>query len=106
MRILDNPAAPCQDPHVRNQLFGLVTYEVNRGRKERDEPESRDATLARKLREHLSRIGEDAGETLAVPRANVELFRRYEADIEKYAMNGLATCSAAPSTALRGNPAA
>jgi hypothetical protein len=26
----------------------------------------------------------------AVPRANVELFRKYEADIKKYAMHGLA----------------
>jgi hypothetical protein len=43
-----------------------------------------------KLQEHLSRLGEDAGQALAVPRANVELFRKYEADIRKYAMNGLA----------------
>jgi hypothetical protein len=43
-----------------------------------------------KLQEHLSRLGEDAGQALAVPRANVELFRKYEADIKKYAMHGLA----------------
>jgi hypothetical protein len=45
---------------------------------------------ARKLQERLSRLGEDAGQALAVPRANVELFRKYEADIRKHAMHGLA----------------
>lgn len=44
----------------------------------------------RKLREHLARAGQEAGEALEVPRANVELFRKHEADIKKYAMNGLA----------------
>jgi hypothetical protein len=44
----------------------------------------------RKLHEHLTRAGEEAGEALEVPRANVELFRKHEADIKKYAMNGLA----------------
>jgi hypothetical protein len=44
----------------------------------------------RKLHEQLARAGEEAGQALEVPRANVELFRRHEADIKKYAMNGLA----------------
>ncbi|HSD65114.1 MAG TPA: hypothetical protein VLF95_00350 [Vicinamibacteria bacterium] len=44
----------------------------------------------RKLHEHLAQAGEEAGQALEVPRANVELFRRHEADIKKYAMNGLA----------------
>jgi len=44
----------------------------------------------RKLKEHMARLGEDAGHALEVPRANVALFRKYEADIKKYAMNGLA----------------
>lgn len=44
----------------------------------------------RKLQEQMARLGEDAGQALEVPRANVELFRKYEADIKKYAMHGLA----------------
>jgi hypothetical protein len=44
----------------------------------------------RKLQEHLTRVGEDAGHALEVPRANVDLFRKHEADIRKYAMHGLA----------------
>lgn len=44
----------------------------------------------RKAHEAMARLGQDAGQALAVPRANVELFRKYEADIRKYAMNGLA----------------
>jgi hypothetical protein len=44
----------------------------------------------RKLHEDLARAGKEAGEALEVPRANVDLFRKYEADIKKYAMNGLA----------------
>jgi hypothetical protein len=44
----------------------------------------------RKLHEQLARAGQEAGQALEVPRANVELFRKYEADIKKYAMNGLA----------------
>ncbi len=44
----------------------------------------------RKLHEQLARAGQEAGEALEVPRANIELFRRHEADIKKYAMNGLA----------------
>ncbi len=45
---------------------------------------------ARKLQEEMQRLGQDAGEALHVPRANVELFRKHEADIKKYAMHGLA----------------
>jgi hypothetical protein len=44
----------------------------------------------KQLQETLSGLGQDAGEALAVPKQNVELFRRHEADIRKYAMNGLA----------------
>jgi hypothetical protein len=44
----------------------------------------------RKLNEHLARVGQEVGEAIAVPRANVELFRKHRADIEKYAMSGLA----------------
>jgi hypothetical protein len=43
-----------------------------------------------KLQEQVTKLGEGAGEVLEVPRANVELFRKYEADIKKYAMHGLA----------------
>lgn len=42
------------------------------------------------LDEALSKAGADGAEALAVPPANVELFRKYEADLEKYAMHGLA----------------
>jgi hypothetical protein len=42
------------------------------------------------LEETLARAGEGGARALAVPPANVELFRRYEADIERYAMHGLA----------------
>lgn len=45
---------------------------------------------ARKLQEGMQQLGEGAGEALHVPRANVELFRKHEADIKKYAMHGLA----------------
>jgi hypothetical protein len=45
---------------------------------------------AKAAQEAVARLGQDAGQALAVPRANVELFRKYEADIKKYAMNGLA----------------
>jgi hypothetical protein len=44
----------------------------------------------RKIQEQVTKLGEDAGQALEVPRANVELFRKYEADIKKYAMHGLA----------------
>ncbi len=44
----------------------------------------------RKLQEQVTKLGQDAGQALEVPRANVELFRKYEADIKKYAMHGLA----------------
>ena len=37
-----------------------------------------------------AQLGESAGEALYVPKANVELFRRHQADIKKYAMHGLA----------------
>ncbi len=45
---------------------------------------------ARQLQEGMKQLGEGAGEALYVPKANVELFRRHQADIKKYAMNGLA----------------
>lgn len=45
---------------------------------------------ARKLQEQMKQAGESAGETLHVPRANVELFRKHETELKKYAMNGLA----------------
>jgi len=44
----------------------------------------------RKLRDQLERAGQEAGQALEVPRANVALFRKHQADIKKYAMNGLA----------------
>jgi len=44
----------------------------------------------KKAQETMAQLGEDAGNALAVPRANVDLFRKYEADIKKYAMHGLA----------------
>jgi hypothetical protein len=44
----------------------------------------------RKLREQVTELGRQAGEALEVPKANVELFRKHEADIRKYAMHGLA----------------
>jgi hypothetical protein len=44
----------------------------------------------KKLREEMTRLGEEAGKALEIPRANVELFRKHEADIKKYAMHGLA----------------
>jgi hypothetical protein len=45
---------------------------------------------ARKARDAMAQLGEEAGDALAVPKANVELFRKHEADIKKYAMHGLA----------------
>jgi len=42
----------------------------------------------KKLQESMAGLGE-ASKALDVPKANVELFRKYEADIKKYAMNGL-----------------
>ncbi|HXK11826.1 MAG TPA: hypothetical protein VMT70_19450 [Vicinamibacteria bacterium] len=44
----------------------------------------------KKAQEEMARLGQEAGQALAVPKANVELFRKYEADIKKYAMHGLA----------------
>ena len=45
---------------------------------------------ARKLEQGVTELGKQAGEALHVPRSNVELFRKHEAEIKKYAMNGLA----------------
>ena len=45
---------------------------------------------AREMQEGMTHLGETAGEALYVPKANVELFRRHQADIKKYAMHGLA----------------
>ena len=45
---------------------------------------------ARKLQAEMEQAGKSASEALHVPRANVELFRRHQAEIKKYAMNGLA----------------
>jgi hypothetical protein len=45
---------------------------------------------ARKLEEEVKKASEQAGQTLHVPRENVELFRKHEADLRKYAMSGLA----------------
>lgn len=45
---------------------------------------------ARKLQEEMQQAGKSAGESLHVPRANVELFRKHSADLKKYAMHGLA----------------
>jgi hypothetical protein len=42
----------------------------------------------KKLQEGMGQLGA-AAKALDVPRANVELFRKYETDIRKYAMNGL-----------------
>lgn len=44
----------------------------------------------RRLQEEMARLGQGAGEALAVPRQNVDLFRKHEAEIKKYAMTGLA----------------
>ena len=40
--------------------------------------------------EQMTKLGQEAAEFLEVPKANVELFRKHEADIKKYAMHGLA----------------
>jgi hypothetical protein len=45
---------------------------------------------AKKLEEGIAQMGQGGADVLAVPKANVELFRKYEADIKKYAMHGLA----------------
>jgi hypothetical protein len=44
----------------------------------------------KKLQEQMTELGQEAGEVLEVPKANVELFRKHEAEIRKYAMHGLA----------------
>jgi hypothetical protein len=45
---------------------------------------------ARKLEAGMKQLGQDAEEALRVPPRNVALFRAHEAEIKKYAMNGLA----------------
>ena len=47
-------------------------------------------TTSKKLQEEMARLGQDAAKVLDVPKANVELFRKHEAEIKKYAMNALA----------------
>ena len=42
------------------------------------------------LGKSVNRMGEGGAELLEVPKANVDLFRKHEADIKKYAMHGLA----------------
>jgi hypothetical protein len=44
----------------------------------------------KKLQEEMTQMGQEAGQALEVPRANVELFRKHEAEIREYAMHGLA----------------
>jgi len=38
----------------------------------------------------MGQMGDNAEQALHVPRANVELFRKHEAEIRKYTMHGLA----------------
>jgi hypothetical protein len=45
---------------------------------------------ARKLQEGMAQLGQATSHAIAVPQANVELFRRHEAEIRRYAMDGLA----------------
>jgi hypothetical protein len=54
------------------------------------EGEGANAEAARQLQEAMKELGANAQATLEVPRANVELFRRHKAEIQKYAMSGLA----------------
>jgi hypothetical protein len=42
-----------------------------------------------RLEEGVTKMGEQGAESLTVPPANVELFRKHEDEIEKYAMHGL-----------------
>jgi hypothetical protein len=44
----------------------------------------------KELQEEMTQLGQNAGRALDVPRANVELFRKHEAEIRKYAIHGLA----------------
>ena len=44
----------------------------------------------KKLQEEMTELGQNAGKALDVPKANVELFRKHEAEIRKYAVHGLA----------------
>ncbi len=43
----------------------------------------------KQLEEGVTKMGEEGAETLTVPPANVELFRKHREEIEKYAMHGL-----------------
>jgi hypothetical protein len=43
-----------------------------------------------KVQEGVSQLGQQASQALYVPKANVLLFRKYQAEIQKYAMHGLA----------------
>jgi hypothetical protein len=43
-----------------------------------------------KLETGVARVGEGGARTLAVPRANVELVRKHETELDQYAMHGLA----------------
>jgi len=44
----------------------------------------------RRVEDAVSRAGASGAEALAVPAENVELFRKHEAEIDRYAMSGLA----------------
>jgi hypothetical protein len=44
----------------------------------------------RRAKEEMLELGRQADRLLQVPRANLELFRKYETEIDKYAMHGLA----------------
>jgi hypothetical protein len=48
-----------------------------------------DSDLA-KLETGVAKVGDEGAEALAVPEANVELVREHQAEIDKYAMHGLA----------------
>jgi hypothetical protein len=45
---------------------------------------------AKKLERGMARLGQATSEAIAVPQANLELFRKHEAEIRKYAMTGVA----------------
>lgn len=45
---------------------------------------------AKKLEEGMAKLGQATSEAVAVPQANLELFRKHEAEIRKYAMTGVA----------------
>jgi hypothetical protein len=44
----------------------------------------------KKLQEEMTQLGQNAGKALDVPKANLQLFRKHEAEIRRYAMHGLA----------------